>query len=225
MAFPGPLGRSAAGIDRTRASDSIGRVTPRLQATLKQLPDKPGVYLLKDDAGRVLYVGKAQSLRNRVRQYWQAGAARRPRCASNRRSTGSPTSSTTLTDTVSEALLLEANLIKRYQPRFNVRLKDDKRYPFIKVTLGGRLPAHRAHAQAAGRRQPLLRAVRLGQQRGRGDEPHPAAVPVPHLHHRDPRRASGRSTRPCLLYHIKRCQGPCIEAIDQAGVPRATSTR
>ena len=81
---------------RVRASQpSIERVTPALEATLKNLPDRPGVYLLKDDRGRVLYVGKAQSLRNRVRQYWQkATPAPLERHRIERSSTGSPTSST-----------------------------------------------------------------------------------------------------------------------------------
>jgi len=83
-------------------------VTPRLQATLKHLPDKPGVYLLKDESGRVLYVGKAQSLRNRVRQYWQAGRSAAPLRIESAIDQVTDVE-TTLTDTVSEALLLEAN--------------------------------------------------------------------------------------------------------------------
>ena len=88
----------------------------------------------------MLYVGKAQSLRNRVRQYWQAcrGAAQPLRIESAIDRVADV--EFTLTDTVSEALLLEANLVKRYQPRFNVRLKDDKSYPFIKVTLADDFP-------------------------------------------------------------------------------------
>jgi excinuclease ABC subunit C len=116
-------------------------VTPQLQATLKRLPDRPGVYLLKDDAATSLYVGKAQSLRSRVRAYWQKQARRGEGVHRIRRSSiASPTSSTRMTDSVSEALLLEANLIKRYRPRFNVRLKDDKSYPYIKITLADDFP-------------------------------------------------------------------------------------
>ncbi|MEP7157866.1 MAG: GIY-YIG nuclease family protein, partial [Chloroflexota bacterium] len=115
-------------------------MTPQLQATLAKLPTKPGVYLLKDDRGRVLYVGKAQSLRNRVRQYWQAGrgsaAPLRIESAIDRVADVEYT----MVDSVSEALLLEATLIKRHQPRFNVRLKDDKSYPYIKVTLAADFP-------------------------------------------------------------------------------------
>src|SRR5262245_31201324 len=95
---------------------------------------------MKDARGSVLYVGKAQSLRSRVRQYWQAGrgsaAPLRIESAIDR----VVDVEWTLTDTVSEALLLEANLVKRFQPRFNVRLKDDKSYPFIKITQGDAFP-------------------------------------------------------------------------------------
>ena len=105
-------------------------MTPQLQATLSKLPTKPGVYPLKDDRGRVLYVGKAQSLRSRVRQYWQKSrsgsqAPLRIEQAMDRVADVEYT----IVDSVSEALLLEATLIKRHQPRFNVRLKDDKSYP------------------------------------------------------------------------------------------------
>ena len=118
----------------------------------------------------MLYVGKAQSLRSRVRSYWQkqspaAGAAR---------STGSARSidkvadlEVTEVDSVSEALLLEANLIKRFKPRFNVRLKDDKSYPYIKITLGDDFPRiertrklPRTAAGTSGRTRPRARSTR-----------------------------------------------------------------
>ena len=111
----------------------------RIEDKLKSLPASPGVYLMKDDAGRVLYVGKAQSLRHRVRQYWQASRSAAPLRIESAIDQVVDVEYT-MTDTVSEALLLEANLIKRYQPRFNVRLKDDKSYPFIKVTLADDFP-------------------------------------------------------------------------------------
>ena len=89
----------------------------------------------------MLYVGKAQSLRSRVRQYWQhsRGSAQQP-LRIEQAMDRVATSSTRSIDTVSEALLLEATLIKRHQPRFNVRLKDDKSYPYIKVTLADDFP-------------------------------------------------------------------------------------
>ena len=89
---------------------------------------------MKDVQGRVLYVGKAQSLRNRVRQYWQAGRSQAPLRIESAIDQVADVE-VTLTDTVSEALLLEANLSKTHKPRFNIRLKDDKRYPYIKVTV------------------------------------------------------------------------------------------
>ena len=115
-------------------------MTPDLTATLAGLPARPGVYLMRDGRGTVLYVGKAQSLRSRVRSYWQKqspyGEAHRIRSVIDRVADVEYT----LTDSVAEALLLEANLIKRFKPRFNVRLKDDKSYPYIKISLGEDFP-------------------------------------------------------------------------------------
>jgi excinuclease ABC subunit C len=192
-------------------------VTPQLQATLKRLPDRPGVYLLKDERGDVLYVGKAQSLRNRVRSYWQKQAPPRAMGDVHRiREVIDRISDVeyTLTDSVSEALLLEANLIKRYRPRFNVRLKDDKSYPYIKITLGDDFPR-------------IERTRKLVNDGSRYFGPYASASSVDEsmnlvrrlfpfrtctIDIRDGQRAL---QRPCLLYHIKRCQGPCIEAISK----------
>jgi excinuclease ABC subunit C len=172
------------------------------------------VYLMKDTAGRVLYVGKAQSLRNRVRQYWQAsrGAAQPLRIESAIDRVADV--EYTLTDTVSEALLLEATLVKRNQPRFNVRLKDDKSYPFIKVTLGDDYPR-------------IERTRKLPNDGSRYFGPYASATSVDeamNLIRRlfpfrtctiDIKEGERALARPCLLYHIKRCQGPCIEAISK----------
>ncbi len=189
-------------------------MTPQLQTTLAGLPDHPGVYLMKDGRGRVLYVGKAQSLRSRVRQYFQAGRSTQPPMRIESALDRVADVEYTLTDTVSEALLLEANLIKRYQPRFNVRLKDDKSYPFIKVTLGDDFPR-------------IERTRKLPQDGSRYFGPYASASSVDEAMNlirrlfpfrtctidiRDGQRALDR---PCLLYHIKRCQGPCVEAIDR----------
>ena len=189
-------------------------MTPELEATLKRLPDRPGVYLMKDHRGDVLYVGKAQSLRNRVRSYWQkhvpAGEIHRIRSVIDRVADVEVTE----VDSVSEALLLEANLIKRYRPRFNVRLKDDKSYPYIKVTLGDDFPR-------------VERTRKLVNDGSRYFGPYASASSVDEsmnlvrrlfpfrtctIDIRDGERAL---QRPCLLYHIKRCQGPCIEAISK----------
>jgi excinuclease ABC subunit C len=191
-------------------------VTPELEATLKRLPDRPGVYLMKDARGDVVYVGKAQSLRHRVRSYWQKGApvvgeGHRIRSVIDRITDIEVTE----VDSVSEALLLEANLIKRFKPRFNVRLKDDKSYPYIKVTLADDFPR-------------VERTRKLVNDGSRYFGPYASATSVDEsmnlvrrlfpfrtctIDIRDGERAL---QRPCLLFHIKRCQGPCIEAISKA---------
>ncbi|MEO7119262.1 MAG: excinuclease ABC subunit UvrC, partial [Candidatus Limnocylindrales bacterium] len=190
-------------------------MTPQLQATLAKLPDRPGVYLLKDARGRVLYVGKAQSLRNRVRQYWQAGRANGQLLRVESSIDKVVDVDYTLTDTVSEALLLEGTLIKRFQPRFNIRLKDDKSYPYIKVTLRDDFPR-------------IERTRKLPADGSRYFGPYASASSVDEAMNLIRRLFPFRTCtldikegvralqRPCLLYHIKRCQGPCIEAIDKA---------
>jgi excinuclease ABC subunit C len=194
-------------------------VPAHIRAILDKLPDRPGVYLMRDERGRVLYVGKAQNLKNRVRQYWQ-----------NSRGRGSASGGPlrieqaiervhdveyTLTDTVSEALLLEGTLVKRHQPRFNVRLKDDKSYPFIKVTLADDFPR-------------IERTRKLPQDGSRYFGPYASATSVDESMNLIRRLFPFRTCtieikegqralpRPCLLYHIKRCQGPCIEAVSKA---------
>src|SRR6476469_4549653 len=169
---------------------------------------------MKDARGDVLYVGKAQSLRNRVRSYWQkqtvAGEQHLIRSVIDRVADVE----VTITDSVSEALLLEANLIKRFKPRFNVRLKDDKSYPYIKVTLADDFPR-------------VERTRKLVNDGSRYFGPYASATSVDEsmnlvrrlfpfrtctIDIKDGERAL---QRPCLLYHIKRCQGPCIQAISK----------
>ncbi|MFL5757434.1 MAG: excinuclease ABC subunit UvrC [Chloroflexota bacterium] len=195
-------------------------MNPELQATLANLPDRPGVYLLKDAKGQVVYVGKAQSLRQRVRSYWQKQAqgpfeGHRIRAAIDRIEDVEVTE----VDSVSEALLLEANLIKRFKPRFNVRLKDDKSYPYIKVTLADDFPR-------------IERTRKLPADGSRYFGPYASASSVDEAMNLVRRLFPFRTCtieikdgvralpRPCLLYHIKRCQGPCIEAISKAAYRR-----
>ncbi|HXG40698.1 MAG TPA: excinuclease ABC subunit UvrC [Candidatus Limnocylindrales bacterium] len=197
-------------------------MTPELEATLAALPTRPGVYLLKDARGEVLYVGKAQNLRTRVRSYWQKhvpsgfGEMQRIRAVIDRVADVEYT----LTDSVSEALLLEANLIKRYRPRFNVRLKDDKSYPYIRITLGEDFPR-------------IERTRKLVGDGSRYFGPYASASSVDeamNLIRRlfpfrtctiEIREGERALQRPCLLYHIKRCQAPCIGAISKADYRRA----
>jgi excinuclease ABC subunit C len=191
-------------------------VTPDLQATLRKLPDKPGVYLMRDARGDVVYVGKAQNLKHRVRSYWQKQAiapmeGHRVRNVIDR----VVDVEYTITDSVSEALLLEANLIKRYRPRFNVRLKDDKSYPYIKITKADDFPR-------------VERTRKLVQDGSRYFGPYASASSVDESMNLVRRLFPFRTctiditegeralARPCLLYHIKRCQGPCIQAVSKA---------
>jgi hypothetical protein len=168
---------------------------------------------MKDARGAVLYVGRAQNLRNRVRQYWQKGRAAQPLRIEQAIDRVADVEYT-VTDTLSEALLLEATLVKRHQPRFNVRLKDDKSYPYIKVTLADDFPR-------------IERTRKLPNDGSRYFGPYASASSVDeamNLIRRlfpfrtctiDIREGKRALARPCLLYHIKRCQGPCIEAISK----------
>ena len=109
-----------------------------LRTVLRQLPLAPGVYLMKGPDGRVLYVGKADVLRHRVRSYFGSKAGLDSRIV--RMTAEVADIEYIVTDTVSEAFLLECNLIKEHRPRFNIRLRDDKSYPFVKITLGEDFP-------------------------------------------------------------------------------------
>ena len=177
-------------------------MTP-LEQTLAQIPDAPGVYLMTGRDGEILYIGKAVSLRNRVRSYFQESADHHPRTAAMVERVAD-VRTIVVTNEV-EALILEANLIKRHQPPFNVRLRDDKRYPYLKVTNepfprvvftrmvkddGARYfgPYTNAH----GLRE-LIDLIRL-------------VFPLRTC--REP--IDGRRKRPCLQYHIKRCLAPCV---------------
>ena len=188
-------------------------VGDQLSAVLRGLPAKPGVYLMKNADGRVLYVGKADSLRSRVRSYFAARGPDDARIA--RMVTEVADVQTIVTDTVSEAYLLESNLIKEHRPRFNIRLRDDKSYPFVKITLGEDFPR-------------IVRTRKLARDGSRYFGPYASASSVDEtlklLRKIFPFRTcnldipEGKRVleRPCLLYYINRCQGPCIQAIEKA---------
>jgi len=188
------------------------QISDQLRAVLRQLPTRPGVYLMKSAAGRVLYVGKADSLRSRVRSYF---SARGPEDARISRMAREATNvEYIVTDTVSEAYLLENNLIKEHRPRFNIRLRDDKSYPFVKITMGEDFPR-------------IVRTRKLTRDGSRYFGPYASASSVDEtlklLRKIFPFRTcnldipDGKRVleRPCLLYYINRCQGPCIQAIEK----------
>ena len=119
----------------TREVDKTSR-RESLEAQVASFPAKPGVYLFKDAKGRVLYVGKADVLRDRVPAYFGPSLEVRHVRMVER----AERLEYVLTDSISEAYLLESNLIKQHHPRYNIRLKDDKSYPYVKVTLGEDFP-------------------------------------------------------------------------------------
>src|SRR4051794_36726663 len=173
---------------------------------------------MKDARGAVVYVRKAPRLRSRARGYWQKES---PADVHRIKSVIDRVVDVeyTMTDSISEALLLEGNLVKRFQPQYNVRLKDDKSYPYIKVTLGDDFPR-------------IERTRKLPNDGSRYFGPYASASSVDEAMNLVRRLFPFRTCtieikdgvralpRPCLLYHIKRCQGPCIEAISKAAYRR-----
>lgn len=186
------------------------QVSEHIQQILDTLPTKPGCYIMKNSAGEIIYVGKAINLRNRVRSYFH-----------------SPNELTFKTrqlvkniahiewivvDSELEALILEMNLIKKHRPRFNVRLKDDKRYPYIKVHWADPFP------KVTVTRQMLKDGSRYFGPYTSVWAVHQTLDVLrrifPYL--TCDREITGQDARPCLYYDIKLCTGPCIGKIDQS---------
>ncbi len=192
---------------QTQASDADGKVgADVIQTLVKRLPNAPGVYRMMNAAGDVLYVGKARSLKKRVANYAQ-GRFHTNRIGRMVRETA--TMEFVVTRTEIEALLLEANMIKRLRPRFNVLLRDDKSFPYIVVTTEHAAPGIFKHRGARGRGGdyfgPFASAGAVGRT-------------VNSLQRAFLLRTCTDSvfetrTRPCLLYQIKRCSGPCTSEV------------
>ncbi len=182
-----------------------------IQEELKKLPAKPGVYLMHDAKDRVIYVGKAVSLRNRVRQYFQSSRKKRLKIYSMVPQVAR--FEYIVTDSEVEALVLECNLIKEYRPKYNTMLMDDKAYPFIKVTVQDAFPR-------------LLYAHHMRKDKAQYFGPYPNASAVKEtiellrkLYHlracnRNLPKDQGKE-RPCLYYHIHQCEAPCQGWISQ----------
>jgi excinuclease ABC subunit C len=182
----------------------------QLEDKLAFLPTRPGVYLMKDKTGNIIYVGKARNLRSRIRSYFQAPADQ-------------PIKTCVLvskvndfdylvTDTEKEALILENNLIKRYKPRYNVNLKDDKQFLYLKLTVKEQFPR-------------LIFVRRIEKDNALYFGPYASASAVREtlqiIHKLFPiRKCSQRifknRVRPCINYQLKRCLGPCCYEVNQA---------
>ena len=177
-----------------------------IQEQLKKLPGEPGVYLMKDENDKIIYVGKAISLKNRVRQYFQSSKNHSSKVKSMVKNIKS--FEYIITDSELEALILECNLIKKYRPKYNVLLRDDKTYPYIKVTINEDYP-----------RVLKVRKVLRDKAKYFGPYTNVEAVndtlevirniyPI-RTCNVDIDRAIKNNMRPCLNLHIKRCVGPC----------------
>jgi excinuclease ABC subunit C len=172
------------------------------------IPTKPGVYMFKDSSGRVIYVGKAKSLRSRLSNYFTTGL--HPRTEAMVEAAADVEWIVTASDV--EALHLEVNLIKQHRPRYNVRYRDDKSYPYLAITLDEEYPRAR-----------VMRGSKRKGVRYYGPFAHAYAIrdTLDLLLRTFPMRTCSqgvfdrcrRRGRPCLLFHIERCAGPCIEAV------------
>ena len=190
--------------DWTRAAIARG-MPPSVAQKLPHLPESPGVYLWKDAEGQVLYVGKAKRLRSRVKSYWAQDHLSSPKTRGLMRKVREL--DTIVVPSESHALILEATLIKEYHPRFNIALRDDKSYPYIKVTVQEPFPrvivTRRLQDDGARYFGPytdvgsMRRALNVVKR----------IFTVRSCHYNLPREAP---ERPCLDYFIKRCQAPCV---------------
>ncbi|MFN2482691.1 MAG: excinuclease ABC subunit UvrC [Pyrinomonadaceae bacterium] len=178
-----------------------------LQDKLANLPTSPGVYLHKDDAGKIIYVGKAKNLRNRVRSYFQSGRGHDSK--TRRLVSRIHDLEFIVTDNEVEALVLESNLIKKHKPRYNVALKDDKQYPHLKLTVNEPFPRvmitrriQRDGAIYYGPFLPASLARRSIDLINRTFQLRTCDIEI-----------DGKLPRPCLEYHIKRCLGPCVKGL------------
>ena len=183
-----------------------------IQEHLKTLPASPGVYIMKDKFGNVIYVGKAVSLKNRVRQYFQSSKNHSDKVKSIVKNIFS--FEYIMTDSELEALILECNLIKKYKPKYNILLRDDKTYPYIKVTVNEDYPR-------------VLKVRRILKDKAKyfGPYSNVSAVndtidiirniyPI-RTCNIDMDKAIKSGMRPCLNYHIKKCIGPCTGMVSK----------
>lgn len=183
-----------------------------IQEHLKQLPEQPGVYIMKDAFGNVIYVGKAVVLKNRVRQYFQSSKNHSSKVKSMVKNIRS--FEYIITDSETEALILECNLIKRYKPKYNVLLRDDKTYPYIKVTTNEDFPR-------------VIKVRKVAKDKAKYFGPYTNITAVNDTLEVirdtypirtckiDIDRAIKNKMRPCLNYHIKKCMGPCTGKVSK----------
>jgi excinuclease ABC subunit C len=182
---------------------------PKLKEKLVLLPESPGVYIMRDADGQVVYVGKAKSLKQRVRSYFQDESRLAPKTAAQMRVVEEL--EWIVVSSAQEALVLESNLIKEYNPKYNIMLRDDKHYPYLAVTLTEEYP-----------RLVMVRSVKNDGNRYFGPYVSSGAMKMTQKLLSDifPLRTCSNRTmrstkRPCLNYHIGRCIAPCTGKVDK----------
>jgi len=182
-------------------------VTPTLKEKIEKLPGSPGVYLYRDSSGKIVYVGKAKSLRNRVRSYFQEGRPLDPK--TDRLVSEVADVECIVTDSEVEALILESTLVKKNQPRYNVNLKDDKSFPYLKLTVNEPYPrifiTRRIKRDGALYFGPFLPAGYARQ-----------TIKLINKYFKLRTcnlEIDGSLPRPCLDYQMKRCLGPCVAGL------------
>lgn len=182
-----------------------------LQDKLNKIPDKPGIYIMKDIKEEIIYIGKAISLRKRVRQYFQSGKNNLPKVNAMIRNIAD--FEYIIVDNEVEALILEANYIKTHKPKYNILLRDDKQYPYIKVTLNEKYPR-------------VLKTRQVLRDNAKYFGPYPSTYAVNDvidiIRNLYPLRTCNRNlekdigkTRPCLNFYIGRCLGPCQGNVEE----------
>ena len=182
-----------------------------LKDKVSKLPDQPGVYIMKDISDEIIYVGKGKSLKNRVRQYFQSTKNKAPKVIAMVRQITD--FEYIIVDNEVEALILESNLIKKYRPKYNILLKDDKQYPYIKVTLNEKYPR-------------VIKTRRVLKDGAKYFGPYPNVYAVNDtidiIREIYPLRVCNRNLekiskkeRPCLNFYIGKCLGPCQGNVDR----------
>ena len=179
-------------------------VSPELQSKLDHLPEQPGVYLMKSARGEILYIGKARVLADRVRSYFQKGGDHSPKTALML--SQMTDLETIVTRSELEALILESNLVKRHRPRFNVVLRDDKQYPYLRLPIKENFPrlsiVRRVQKDGALYYGPYTPAGALRETLKVIRKVFPLATCEIEI--------DGTAERPCIEFELKRCMAPCV---------------
>lgn len=184
----------------------------KIQDILKTLPDDPGVYIMKDESGEVIYVGKAKNLKNRVRQYFHSHKNHSSKVIAMVRKIRDI--QYIIVDSEMEALILEANLIKKHRPHYNILMKDDKQYPYVRIDRQDPYPrvqiVRKVKKDGAKYFGPFLAAGSVAEILDTVSRNFPLRTCK-----KDILKSQQKRERPCLNYQIGRCSGPCANKISQ----------